>query len=278
MMNRTRVRAGSYLLALVASCFLPALASAQDVIMTSTPDKWQFSVLAYGWIPTIKGTVSFPIANSGGDFTADPNDIFNNLKMGFMGSFGVSYNRWGLFADVLYMDLGNSKSGEKDFTLPNQEPGNLTARINLDIKAWIVTSAVTYKLVEQPDFVMSSLVGMRYFNLAASLDWYFSADLVNNPGIGRAGGREVSNHFVDAIVGFKGQWMFGPNNAWSLPFYADIGGGDSKLTWQLAGGVAYHIGSWEVGALYRKINYHVDVTHLPDISIEGPMIGGLYRW
>ncbi len=125
-------------------------ASAQDVVMTSTPDKWQFSVLAYGWVPTIKGSVSFPIANTGGSITADPNNIFNNLNLAFMGSFGVMYNRWGFFTDALYMNLGHTKTGYKDFTLPNQEPGNLNAFINLTVKTWIVTSAFQYKVVELP--------------------------------------------------------------------------------------------------------------------------------
>ena len=277
-MNFSRVRTGKHLLVLAASLLLPALASAQDVVMTTNPDKWQFSVLVYGWVPTIKGSVNFPLANTGGSFTVDPNAIFNNLNMAFMGSFGVMYNRWGFSTDVLYMDLGHTKSGYKDFTLPNQEPGNLSAFVNLSLKAWIVTSAFQYKVVEQPDFAMNVMAGARYLSVQPSLSWYFNADLVNNPGITRGGERSLSEHNVDGIVGLKGQWTFGNNHAWALPFYADVGGGDSKLTWQLAGGVAYHFGSWEVGALYRKLNYHFNSSRLPDLSIAGPMIGGLYRW
>jgi hypothetical protein len=277
-MNFSRVRTGKHLLALAASLLLPIVASAQDVVMTSTPDKWQFSVLAYGWLPTIKGSMYFPIADAGGSFTADPNQILNNLNMAFMGSFGVSYNRWGLFTDVLYMDLGHTKSGYKDFVLPNQEPASLSASVNLDLKSWIITSAAQYKVVEQPDFTLNVLAGARYLYLKTSLSHYFSADLVNNPGIPRGGERSLSGDNIDAIVGLKGEWAFGNNHAWGLPFYGDIGGGDSKLTWQLAGGVSYHHNSWEFGALYRKINYHLSSNGLQDMSIEGPMIGALYRW
>jgi hypothetical protein len=95
MMNCTRVRPGRPLLALIASLLLPALASAQDVVMTSNTDTWQFSILGYLWAPTIKGSLSFPIANTGGSFNLDPNDIFSNINAAFMGSFGVMYNRWG---------------------------------------------------------------------------------------------------------------------------------------------------------------------------------------
>lgn len=277
-MNFTRGNIGKPFLALIASLLMPVVASAQDVVMTSNPDKWQFSVLLYGWLPTIKGSVSFPLANTGGSVTANPNDILNNLNLAAMGAFGVSYNRWGFSTDVLYMNLGHTKNGYKDFVLPNQEPASLSASVNLTIKALIVTSAFSYKLVEQPDFAFSGLAGARYLSLKPSLSYYFSADLANNPTIPRGGERSVSGDKVDAIVGFKGQWMFGDSRHWGLPFYADVGGGDSKLTWQLAGGVGYHMGSWEVGALYRKINYHINSSGLTDMSIAGPMIGGLYRW
>jgi hypothetical protein len=277
-MNSSRVHAGKCLLALAASVLLPALASAQDVVMTSNPDKWQFSVLLYGWLPTIKGSVSFPLANTGGSVTADPNEILNNLNLAAMGSFGVSYNRWGFFTDVLYMNLGHTKNGYKDFVLPNEEPAGLSASVNLTIKATIVTSAFSYRFIEQPDFVLSGLAGARYLYLKPSMSYYFSANLDNNPTIPRGGERSLSGDKVDAVVGFKGQWMFGDSHTWGLPFYADVGGGDSKLTWQLAGGVGYHLGSWEVGALYRKINYHINSSGLTDMSIAGPMIGGLYRW
>jgi hypothetical protein len=276
MMNCTRVRSGTHLLALVTAFVLPALASAQDVVMTSTPDKWQFSILGYLWAPTIKGSLSFPIANTGGSFNLDPNDIFNNINAAFMGSFGVQYNRWGFFTDVLYMDLGKSKTGQRDFTLPNQTVG-ISAYVNLDMKAWIVTSAVQYRVVEQQDFIMSSFVGARYLYLKPSLSWYFSRD-PDDPTVPRGGERSLSGDKVDAIIGFKGQWMFGEHRAWAIPVYADVGGGGSKLTWQLAGGVAYHWEAWEFGALYRKINYHINSSGVTDLSIAGPMIGAVYRW
>ena len=71
---------------------------------------------------------------------------------------------------------------------------------------------------------MNTLVGARYGYLKPSLSWYFSAERVHNPGEPRGGERSLSNDVVDAIVGFKGQWLFG-NNGWGLPLYADVGWG-----------------------------------------------------
>jgi hypothetical protein len=39
---------------------------------------------------------------------------------------------------------------------------------------------------------------------------------------------------------------------------------------------AWHLRiSWQFGEQYRELNYHVSSTAL---SIEGPMVGALYRW
>jgi hypothetical protein len=277
-MKVSHVRLAHPLVALAASLLLPAIACAQDVVMTSNPDKWQFTALLYGWVPTINGSVNFPISNSGGNFTADPNTIFNNLNLAAMGTVGVMYNRFGFFTDFLYMSLGHTKNGYKDFTLPNQEPGNLSASVNLGLNSWIVTSAFQYRVVEIPDLAVNVLAGARYLYMKPSLSWYFSANLVNNPGIPRGNERSQSGDNIDAIVGLKGEWTFGSNHAWGLPFYADIGGGDSKLTWQLAGGISYHLGAWEIGAMYRKLNYHLSTAGLTDLSIDGPMVGAAYRF
>ena len=44
--------------------------AAQDNAATSmAPDKWQFTVLLYGFVPQISGRVSYPIAGTGGNFS-----------------------------------------------------------------------------------------------------------------------------------------------------------------------------------------------------------------
>ena len=280
-MDLTRAGARQFILALTASAFLPVVANAaQDNAATSMPpDKWQFAVLLYGFVPQISGRVSFPIAGTGGSFTLDQGDVLNNLKLAFLGSFDAHYGRWGAFADVLYLDLGNSKSGFRDFTLPEGVPVGTSARVDLDNKAWIVTSGLEYRVVMQPDVILDSFVGARYLYMKPSIQWNITGDIGTNPPRVRTGNVERSGDKVDAVIGFKGDWKFaGADHPWALPFYADIGGGDSKLTWQVAVGIGYHLGSWEIDALYREINYHLNSSGFQDLNVKGPMLGGAYRW
>lgn len=266
--------------ALIAAGALPVMATAaDDAAATATPDKWQFAVLVYGYLPQISGKVSAPIAGTGGSFTLDQSDILDHLKMTAMGAFDAHYGHWGLFADALYLDLGQSKTGFRDFTLPDGFPvGSASARVNLDVKSWIVTWGLEYRLVMQPDLILDSLIGGRYLYLKQRLDWNITGDIGTNPPQVRVGNRELSGDKVDAVVGFKGDWKFAGERPWALPFYADIGGGASKLTWQVVVGIGYHVGAWEIDALYREINYHLNSSGAQDLNIKGPALGAAYRW
>ena len=60
----------------------------------------------------------------------------------------------------------------------------------------------------------------------------------------------------DGIVGVKGRYAFGDNRAWSMPFYLDVGHGQSEVTWQVAAGLGYSL----TGMLVRG---NVAVPRLP---------------
>jgi hypothetical protein len=61
--------------------------------------------------PRREGRALLVAAAGSGDAVVDASTIVDNLKMAFMGSFEVSKGPWGLFTDVLYRDIGNTKSG-----------------------------------------------------------------------------------------------------------------------------------------------------------------------
>ena len=94
-----------------ATAWLPATASAQ------TSEKWEFLASLYGWFPTIGGKTGFPERNGGTSASVDADTILENLKFVFMGTLAAQKGRWGAFTDVIYMDVGNTKSGTRDFTV-----------------------------------------------------------------------------------------------------------------------------------------------------------------
>jgi hypothetical protein len=57
-----------------------------------------------------------------------------------MGSFEARRGAWGLFTDVVYMDVGGSKSDYREFTVGGVPlPGGANAHVDYDLKGWVWT-------------------------------------------------------------------------------------------------------------------------------------------
>ena len=77
----------------------------------------------------------------------------------------------------------------------------------------------------------------------------------------------------------KGRTTFGPDRQWSVPFYVDVGAGDSDLTWQGMVGLAYTMKSVDVTAAWRYLDYDMG-SHSPiqSINFNGPALGVSFRF
>jgi hypothetical protein len=257
------------------TCLLPLVCAAQ----TSDGD-WQWSATLYGWFPTISGQTSFPVAGGGPSIDVNPDTLLKSLKFGFMGTLQVEKGDWGVWTDVLYMDLGDMKSGARDFTVGHRPiPADINGSLDYNIKSWIWTLAGTYSLVKTPEYSAQALVGTRMLDAKQSLGW----DLAGNVGSvglpGRSGSSEVSLTNWDAIVGVKGRANFGDERKWFLPYYLDVGTGQSKFTWQGVLGIGYEFSWGSVLGVWRYLDYEFDSgSPIDHISFNGPAIGVNFRW
>jgi len=58
---------------------------------------------------------------------------------------------------------------------------------------------------------------------------------------------------------------------WYLNYYADIGTGESDLTWQALAGVNYTLSKVDVGVGYRILQWQLDGSgYLDEFEISGP--------
>lgn len=82
-------------------------------VIKSTKSEWKFLVEPYLMFPNMSGTVGLADLP---DATVDvsSNDIFGNLKMGFMLNAEASNGKWTIGSDLLYMELAQ---GVKDKNL-----------------------------------------------------------------------------------------------------------------------------------------------------------------
>jgi hypothetical protein len=276
MRNRIRHPHWTEVLGLVAVALLPAIARAQAPRDSGT---WQYSASIYGFLPTIAGSTKFPV-DSGSNINVSADKLIDSLKFTFMGSLDAHNGRWGAFSDVLYLDVGGTKSQSRDFTLGNIGlPAGTNADLSLDLKGLVWMLAGEYRLANDPHLTMDLLGGTRYFELKQKLDWAISGSLGPIAPAGRFGSTQIREHVWDAIVGVKGRYAFGETGKWSVPFYADVGTGQSDVTWQAAAGVGYAFQWGEVRLLWRYLDYKFKSgSKIEDISFNGPQIGAAFSW
>lgn len=264
---------------LTAAAALPNQGIAQS-FPASDAGKWQFSALIYGYLPTIGGTLAVPFNSSGPTIDVNADTILKNLNFAFMGTLDAHNGRWGVFTDVLYLDVSGDKSATRDFTIGRRDlPAAVSADLSLNLKGVVWTVAGDYRLVGQSDWTVDGLAGARLFGIKPKIGYSFNGDIGPLPISGRSGSASASVNDWDGIVGVKGGYRFGADNEWAIPFYADVGTGESDLTWQAAVGVGYSFKWGDVLAMWRYLDYKLKSgSPIEDLTLSGPMVGVRFHW
>jgi hypothetical protein len=249
---------------------------------SSTDDQWRFEVTPYFWLINFEGNLRYsPIAGGSPHVEIKSDDLLDMLDFGFMLSGEARKGRWSIFTDVIYFDLSSEKSRVKavDFNLGgpvNPTSSDLDAGTSSSLTTWVWTLAGSLGLVEGPTVTLEALGGFRYLTADATTDWRLTATVTGpNPGqvFQRTGSISQSEDVWDAIVGVRGRVRLG-GGRWALPYYLDIGTGNSDLTWQGMLGLSYGFDWGEIFINYRYLSYDMDEGGLiEDLSFEGPGIG-----
>lgn len=226
---------------------------------------WQFSAGLYAWTPAIKGETAL-----GTDFDVSFSDILDNLDVAFMGMVTARKDKFSILADVIYMDIED----ESDYTLSGPFDLVSLSLTNVEMEAWVVTPAVAYTVLDSNRLQLDVLAGARYLYIETELKLRQQGPLTT-----RETSPSESNDVWDGIVGARGNIKL--NKQWALPFHFDVGTGDTDLTWQAFGGVAYTIDKVELLAGYRHLEWDFDDSDpggkiFDDLYISGPVLGLRY--
>ena len=222
--------------------------------------------------------MDFP-AGGGANIDVDASQLLSNPEMAGMGALDVHHGQWGAFTDVIYMNLSGNKANTRDFSFGNIGiPATTTADLHFGLKAWVWTLAGEYRVANDTAWKVDLLAGTRYLDVSTNLNWSITGGLGPLPPASRTGASAAAGHIWDGIVGVKGQYAFGTDGKWFVPFYVDIGTGDSQLTDQglLGIGYSYHWG--QITASWRYLGYHTKSGPIGDISFSGPLVGATFRW
>ena len=231
-------------------------AAAQDL----TAGDWKFRAQIYGWFPTLSSESTFAAPGGGGSTSLDAGNVIDSLRFAFMGTFEARKGKVGLLTDYIYLDFDAEKGGSRDLSFSGplgivNIPADASADVNLRLRGWAWSLAGTYALVERPNYEMQLVGGVRLLKIDTTLDWNLRGNVASLPQFTRIGAYTTKESVWDAIVGAKGALRFGEGNRWFVPYYVDIGTGESDLTWQAMSGVGYAFSWGEVLAAYRHLDY-----------------------
>jgi opacity protein-like surface antigen len=251
---------------LMALILVSAAALSANASEAGSPQsrEWQFGADIYLWMIELGGETA------GGENIDVPfHDILDNLDFAFLGALHARNGRWHLSADVNYMDLEGDNSNR--LTLPG---GNdLKSEVTVTTKSWVVTPAVGYEFINTKALSMEALAGARYLYLKPELDFDITGPLNSR-------GRTISDSgdVWDGIAGIRGEVNLA--EAWYILYCADLGAGDSDLTWQALAGVGCRLGqSADVVAAYRYVEWQFEDNKVLDsLDISGPLVGLRFRF
>jgi hypothetical protein len=255
-----------------------SLAPAAWAQTTSSSD-WQFAATIYGWFPDIGGHTELPLGG-GGDIDVDIGTILDHLNMTGQGSFEFHKGRWGGFTDIVYLDVGESKSNTRNLEINGVPiPATVTAAVDFDLKSTFWTLAASYRVGSNDESPFDLLFGARLAHMKQELNWTFTGNFGSVTPPPTTGTRGTSVDQWDAIVGGKGRIALGSSQKWAMPYYFDIGAGDSNFTWQAEVGLAYSFGWGDLGVVWRYLDYDLDSNGpIVDMIFSGPAAGAIFRW
>lgn len=216
-------------------------------------DDWNYFASINVWGAGLEATTT-----DGSKLDVSFGDVVDNLDFGLMGTVSAKKGKWGFLADAMYVNVS------KDVNIPIGDGVEIT---NIEMKSWVVTPMITYRVMESEQLSFDILGGARYLYLKSPIE-------VNNVSIG-----VDSDSIWDGIVGVKGKYNL--NEKLFMPFYVDVGAGDSDVTWQAFAGVGYKYESFDLVAGYRYLDWDFEDSDpaagvLTDQTMSGPMIGAMF--
>jgi len=229
---------------------------------------WSYSATLYLWAAGIEGETA-----GGAEVDVGFDTLISNLNMAFMGAFEARRGQWSFGADLVYLNVGANDNGTVPLRRASGATADLDVAASVETRGRVLNLTGAYNLVDTEKASLDVLAGARYLDL--ELD--FSLALADPGQFGFARDFTASQTSWDGILGVKGRLKL--DGPWHLPYYLDMGTGQSDFTWQAAGGVGYAFGQGDVSLLYRYASWEFGSGDaLDNISFSGPLLAGTWRF
>jgi hypothetical protein len=262
-----------------------AFGASRPAAAQTSGDTWNFTAGLYVWLPTINADLKFglPPGQPGSPVVEiGPNDYLTHLNF-VLPVFGEARKGdFSIFTDVLYLNLTAEGSHLRDITVGPDRfpiPASLDIGTETKVKAFEWTLVGGYTLAKGPAGNLDVVGGLRYLGSKFTTDWNLSADFTLRGGtkvFSKTGSISQSEDLWDGIVGVRGRIKAGEK--WFFPYYADIGAGSAKLTWQAMAGAGYTLHKTDLMLVYRQLDYEGETDKLiQKFNLGGVALAALFH-
>ena len=244
---------------------------------------WSFQLSLYGWLPTFSGTLNYalPAGHDGrASVKSDADSYLGDLNFAAMIAGEARYDRFSVVTDLMYADLGSSSSRVDSVNAAVLPSNPIGTTLNLggdsSLQATIWTLGGGYTLANGTWGNVDVIGGFRLLALDATTNYTLSADITGprggGPVLARQGRLSGNESLWNGIVGLRGRIMIG-DTGFFVPYYADIGTGDSNLTWQAFSGIGYQSGWAGVTLGYRAMSFNQGSSDLVEkLTMQGAFL------
>jgi hypothetical protein len=192
-----------------------------------------------------------------GTIDVSPSDIFENLQFGAMADYRGEAPKWAVTADVVYMGLGGTGTGDG---------GRATAETDMD--EWMVEATGSYRFSP----VFEAVGGARYTSLSTKIE------LRTSQGTRTA---KASADWVDPIVGARLALPLSEAFAFTLRGMIGGFGVGCDFTWDVDARVKWHASKTidlSVGYRYLDQDYEKDGGFIWDVVSQGPLVAASLKF
>ena len=269
--------------------FLVLTFPASGVRAETAGGEWQFDLVPYVWLPVIDGTLKYNIPPGGSgspNVEVGPTDWLDLLNYGLLLNGTARKGRFLLSSDLVILSMTSKNDGRVVSVGPGSGAGvPVSATINADTRSdldgLILSLAAGYALQQSDEARLDGFAGVRYFGVDASTRWNLTADITLPMGpviLPSEGSIGSDKDLWDFIVGLRGYTRLG-GSKWFVPYYLDVGTGDSELSWNALAGIGYEYGWGDLLFTYRHLSYDQGSDRLlNDFNFSGLAIGARFRF
>ncbi len=240
-------------------------------------DQWHFRITPYIWLPTINAKFHFlhpsvpagePIEGSA-DVQVGPNNYLSHVNSG--AELAVEADKAGssVFADVLYLNIGNAGASVVNITGPGGIINlPLNAATSVRLTTTIATGGFGKEFWHVGDTEGTAFVGLRYVNQTVNAGWTLTGPIGMFSPTGTA---SAAKSDLLPLAGVRGR--FGLGSHWFVPVYGDYGGSGSITTYQWFGGIAHEYRGGAQMLIWRQMAFFSDndsTELLQNLHLGGP--------